>query len=120
LRLQGSVSLWDNVKGDPPATTIPYCRVSIKHVSSRQTTFGEIGCRSFQRNGVVIVQLFTPTGEGSTQFDTLAKTISEAFEGVSTPNNLWFRRVSPPIEVGKSGEWYQTNISADFEYDQKK
>jgi len=119
----GFFAQYPNVKGDPPTgigtpeDPVSWARLTINHVGSEQATLAEVGCRTFTRFGVLEVQIFTPSGDGSRQSDILAQIVADAFEGKTTPNRVFFRNVSPPIEIGNSGLWYQVNISADFEYD---
>jgi hypothetical protein len=91
-------------------------RVFIKHNLGDQATLGPAGRRQFCRNGVVLVQVMTPFGDGFTLNDALVTVARNAFEGVATPNQVWFRKVSPGKEVGKTGGFQQTNVSANFEY----
>lgn len=109
--------LWPDRSQEPPDTGA-WCRVTLKHTSGRQATLsGEIGSRRFRSTGFVIVQIFTPTGMGLTLTDQLTKIAVRAFQGVTTASGVIFRDVRP-TEAGQSGNWHQTNVLADFEYDE--
>ncbi|RKZ20191.1 hypothetical protein DRQ50_00095 [bacterium] len=110
--------LYSDVSQEPPDAGA-WARVTINHTASRQATLsGETGARRYRRFGFVTVQLFTPTGEGLTLGDELTTIAVRAFEGVTTaPGRVIFRNVRP-IEVGQGGSWFQTNVLADFEYDE--
>jgi hypothetical protein len=120
---QGVLVLYDGVEGEKPSSTsVPWARVAVRHnpVQPGQVTLGQAdGRRRFTRTGLVFVQLFTPTGDGLSLADSLATIARSAFEGVATtPGNVIFRAVSVS-EVGpEEGGWYQTNVTALFEYDQ--
>lgn len=96
-----------------------WARVTLLHNDGDQQTLGGIGNRRFNRLGVVIVQVFTPYGGGSTKADVLVPVARDAFEGKSTPGGVWFRHVREQ-DAGKSGQWQQTNVSAEYEYDEIK
>lgn len=108
----------DGVDGDD--NPLPYVRVTIQHVAGSQPTVGSAnGQRRFRHNGFVTVQIFTPFGTGGLKSDRLVKVVKDAFEGQTTPSNVIFRDVSVN-EVGQSGDWFQVNVVALFEYDEVK
>lgn len=117
--------LYENVPGEPPdqADPItgkipPYVRVSVRHLTGEQATLaGALGTRTFRRDGIVTVQVFTPTGDGFTEADILAPIAKNAFEGASTASGVWFRNVRYN-EIGTFGAWFQINVIADFIYDE--
>lgn len=100
---------------DPPLT---WARVTVRHVFSAQSALSDdAGKRRYTRDGLVTIQLFTPFNEGLSNADTIASLLQGAFLGVSTPNGVWFRNVRTN-EVGVDGPWFQTNVLADFRYDE--
>lgn len=109
--------------GSKRDTSAPWARVSILHGLSFQQTAGPVGGRIFQRNGSIIINIFTPlsSGEGLTQAEALATIARNAFEGnTAGPGGcIWFRNVSV-LEAGPDGAWFQVNINADFLYDELK
>ena len=110
-----------NFEGRPEdeKRTDPWCRVTIKHVSGGQATLRGSGAL-FQHNGIVIVQVFASARDntGSTVATRLAMVASKAFEGRRTPN-VWFKSVRYE-EIGREGTWYQINVSADFEWNERR
>lgn len=115
----GLVTIYDDTKvqvpqGDP---AVEWVRVSVRHLDSRQAALGGGGVRRYTRNGVVTAQIFTVRGDGLTRADVLSAIIKAAWEGVSTPNGVWFRNVRS-VEVGEDGPWFNVNVIADFEYDE--
>lgn len=92
---------------------------TIRHTSGNQESLGGIGNRSFLRQGVMIVQVFTPVGNGLQESYQLAKVITDAFEGKSSPLGVWFRRVRIS-EIGKDGMFQQLNVVLEFEYNEVK
>ena len=114
---------YPNIKPDttiPPDTPIPWARVNIVHGSGGQTALaGADGSRRFDRGGVLIAQIFVPTGEGAARSQQLQKLVSDAYEGQATPRHIWFRNVRVN-EVGPSDGWWQVNVIAEFTYDEIK
>lgn len=114
-------ALYPNVTEEIPTGQEEWARLNIQFTSGRQVTMGGIGCRRFRRLGIVFVQVFSPKlGEGLSDINALAKIVSDAFEGKATANGVWFRNVSPPLEAAGDGDFYQANISVDFEFDEIK
>lgn len=107
---------------DPPSTQVPWARVTVQHnpTGGQVTLSGATGSRRFRRFGLVTIQIFTIFGEGLVKADELARVAQGAFEGVRTsPGGVIFRAVNA-VEIGKSKEWFQTNVLAQFEYDEVK
>jgi hypothetical protein len=116
----GHPARYDDVAGDEPSGVAAWARVLVRHAPGgrRQATLsGEAGARRFRATGTVIAQVMAEFGKGLNLADSLAKIVKDAFEGKTTSGGVIFRNVSS-AEVGKSGQWWQTNITADFEYDE--
>lgn len=119
-----TVVLWPNV--DPPEGQPhpregqdPWADFHIKHDGSDQHTFGEEGGRTFTRTGGLILQVFVPAGQrGLAEATALAMAAANAFEG-KTIDGVRFYRVGTRT-VGRDGAWFQVNVSADFEFDERK
>jgi len=113
-------ALYTNVKGEVPSGEDPWARVNLQHTGGNQASLtGGLGTTRWARMGFLAVQIFVPIGEGLSEAHALAKIISDAFEGASTANGVWFRNVRVN-EVGPDGDWYQVNVVVDFEYDEVK
>ncbi len=118
---------YPDVAEDPPPETeetnespSPWARVTVEHASGGQDTLmGSVGNRRFRRDGTVRVQIFTAFGQGLSLADSLAKIAADAFEGQTTPNDVWFRNVRLN-ELGRDGEYSVTQVLADFTYDEVK
>lgn len=92
-----------------------WAKITVQHNSGSNAS---IGNSLFDRIGVVTVQVFTALGTGLSIGDNVYKIVADAYEGQTTPGGVWFRNVSVN-EIGPEGEWYQTNITADFEYSKR-
>lgn len=112
---------YPNVTFDRPPDNSPWARVSVKHNTGAQATVGgSPGNRRFRRFGMVVVELFTPTGQGLTASDKYAKVAYDAFEGKSaSPGGAFFYNVRVN-EVGEDGAWFHTNVIAEFQWDEVK
>lgn len=97
----------------------PWARVIIRHIPNlgKITLSNAVGGRRYDRRGVMIVQVFSERGEGLPGNVDLPKVVQDAFEGKSLLSGLVIRRVDVQ-EIGESGNWYQTNVSISFEYDE--
>jgi hypothetical protein len=111
--------LYDDRHRDLPDNA-PYARITMRHNVSDQRTLGNTGNRRFRRFGVITVQIFALSNQGLATADTFAKVALDAFEGNNTaPTEVHFRNVRMN-EVGEDGPWFQTNVIADFDYDEIK
>ncbi len=111
----GGVPLhYRDVKHDAPASG-NWARATINHGFPGPPT---LGMTIKERAGVFSVQIFTVFGDGLSSADTLVRVAMQALEGKSTPGGVWFRNVRPS-EVGRDGIWFQTNVTADFEYHER-
>jgi hypothetical protein len=111
-----------DVDEDDKSADQSWARFTIKHFDSqfsKQSLASSSGEKSYQRDGVVTVGIFTPIGEGVDLDSALASIVVNAFEGIDTPNGVWFRNVRFN-EVGVSGAWFQTNVKANFNYSEHK
>ena len=95
-----------------------WARITVQHVLGYQASLSNrSGVKKFRREGIVTVQVFTPLGTGLSIADKVYTIVKNAFEGKHSPGNVWFRDVRVN-EVGSSGNWFQGNVLADFEYDE--
>lgn len=116
----GAPLFYDDRPGEAPADATTWARVHIQHNLGTQSTIGgPIGTSLFRRDGLLTVQIFTPIGKGLSQADALAKVAIDAFEGKSTPNGVWFRKVRMR-EIGPDRSWFNVNVYAEFNYDEAK
>lgn len=112
----GYIMHWQDVRAQRDTDQDPFAAAFIQHADGFQSTLvGSVGSREFTRLGFVTVQIFTPAGQGLQETYELAKVVSDAFEGISTPGGVWFRNVRLN-EVGQDGEFYQLNVIANFRY----
>ena len=140
--------VYENVKGSkPPDETEEWARPTVRHLVGGQSSLlgGRVSgkppnvtaalgknmdaevlpdpekynVRRYRRGGVFTAQVFIPLGEGLDKGYTLAKEVSDVYEGRNTPSSVWFRNVRIR-EIGPDGEWYQFNVLADFEYTEVK
>lgn len=110
--------VYQNTNTQLPAASTPWARVTLTHVSGVQRSLNR-PTQLYKQNGTIIVQIFVPSGQGigSTQQATLVELVLNAFRGRATLGGAFFMRVHAE-EIGLSDHWYQTNVSAAFQYDQ--
>lgn len=109
---------YEEIRSDRSDTSLPWATTRIRHVTSHQSSLnGNIGQRRFTHLGYFTVQIFVPSGKGLQEAYRLAKVVSDAFEGVSSPSGIWFRNVTPR-EVDRDGAFFQQNVIIEFNYDE--
>jgi hypothetical protein len=110
---------WEDVRTNRSETNDPWVTFVVRHATSDQDNLGGIGARNFVRTGIAIASIFTPTGNGLSESYGLAKVVADAYEGQSSDNGVWFRRIRLQ-EVGRESQFYQVNVLIDFEYNETK
>lgn len=115
----GYDAYYEDVRDTKTTSKEPWCSVVVRHASGNQATLGGTGSRLFRRTGTVIIAIHTPSGNGLSASLALAKVAADAYEGVSS-NGVWFRNVRVNEEGKVRTGWFQTNVLADFEYDERK
>lgn len=98
-----------------PETNDIWCRATVIHTVGRNSA---IGNKLFDREGVVTIQIFTRYGAGLANNDLACKVALDAFQGKSTSGGVWFRNVTLN-EIGHDGDWFQSNVLANFEYTER-
>lgn len=110
--------LYDNIKGDRPETPATFGRVVVRHFDGEIAALGSSRHRAF---GILFVQLFTPSGAGTTVLDVIAdalvKTLTAASPG--TLQGIRLRGIgATELGIDPSDRLYhQVNVSAAFDYD---
>ncbi len=110
---------WENVRDQRDPSEDPWVQFMIRHAFGSQASLGGVGNRDFERQGVAVAAVFVPIGKGLSESYSLAKTIIDAYEGVTSPNGVWFRN-SRIQEIGRDGEFHQTQVLVDFFYYETK
>lgn len=115
----GHKMFWEGVRDDREIDQSPWASVVVRHAAGQQDTLGGVGRRQFLRLGNVIVTINTPSSSGLSEAYNLAKVVADAYEGISSPNGVWFRNVRIN-ELGREGTFFETNVVVDFEYYETK
>lgn len=111
---------FENESFTPPQTA--WARLVVRHSVSAQETLGGTGNRRFERTGSTLIQIFTPTNQGTAEGETLAVQARELFEGKTLVDHpVHFGAVTISEDgVTPDGEWMQHTVSAPFRYEEQK
>jgi len=115
----GHKMFYEGIRDQREADQSPWATVVVRHAMGRQDTLGGAGKRQFLRTGIVLVTINTPSTSGLSGGYVLAKVVTDAYEGVASPNGVWFRNVRIN-ELGREGTFNQINVVIDFEYYETK
>lgn len=112
----GAIVLYEDTEGDPPASGT-WARTQIHHNNQGQSAFGDGGKRRYNNTGLFTIEVFTPAGDSMQTSDALVDALIRAFRQNTAANGaVWFNNARGR-EIGNDGNWHQTNIIVDFEYD---
>jgi len=103
---------WDNVELDLDGVP-EWVRFTMQFNGG---TNPELEGKMYRRFGILIVQIFVPAATGKRKARQLAETVLATFEG-QTIGEARFRNVGL-VDVGVTDAWYQSNVTAQFEFDQ--
>lgn len=110
-----------------PAPSDVWARWRCQHATGNQSSLANvIGRRRWNRQGSIIVQVFTPLNASELSAYNTAEIVVGAYEGKTTPSGVWFRDVrvqesNKDIAGGIAAQvngWIQRNVIADFLYNQ--
>lgn len=102
---------------DPPVRA-NWVRLSVRHNDSEQESLGPPGSRKYRRIGQIVLQLFAPVDDGLEPLDTMVRQGRTIFEGVRFSEIRTFDAVA--TEIGSDGDYFQTNLDVDFDYEEQK
>lgn len=119
--------LWDDVqltedeltalRFDPQGNPLPYARTTARTLVSNQETLGGEGVAKYLTEGLLVVQIFTPPGDGNELADSIVEVLKAATRGKSV-GALWFFDVVPR-EVGIDKQWTRHDFRASYRYEEK-
>jgi len=107
-----------------PDASATWARWRLQYVLANQSSLSDVGGkRRWQRQGMVMVQVFTPLNTGTELLYSAAEIVVGAYEGKRTPGGVWFRNVrisgdSVSDVASEVTNWSQLNVLADFQFDQ--
>lgn len=108
---------FDNERGAPDGS-LPWARLVVRHLGSRQETLGPPGGRRFRRKAAVMIQVFTLADDGQQSADVLVQAARAVFEGVSFSGLRFFAAGSR--EAPNDGKWNLQLVTAEFDYEETK
>jgi hypothetical protein len=109
----------ENEKFDPPQGGT-WARMVVRHNASTQSTLGQSPNRKFDRFGSLIMSIFTPIQGGTRASKDLVDRIMDGFEGVRIAGTTICFLDVIPREIGPSGDYYMTNVEAEFRWTETK
>lgn len=109
---------YPDVVKDSPDGDDEFIRVFVDLTNEVQKSLGEVGNRRFRVYGMVMVQVFTKYGTGQVTADLISGVVKGAFRGVNTGADAITFRNARVVDVGHTGPYLQTNVFAEFDYDE--
>lgn len=116
--------VWDDVPGAKPGQDgatekpEPWVRFAIRHTVGEQETSGAAGNRRYVAAGIFTAQIFTPLGDGHTLADALVEIVKAELRAVVPACTVWFYYIRM-AEIGEDGPWFNTNVDATFQYQER-
>jgi hypothetical protein len=116
-----SAALQQYITGELESTTPiqTWARVTIRANQRDQKTLGGPGNRLYTRNGILFVEIFTPTGDGTVAATELAELVEDAFESIAFNYSVWYPKTKIQPN-GIEGLWSRTTVTIQWESEQIK
>lgn len=106
----------DTGKTVPKNVTTKWARISVRHRNGTRASLGRAdGKGKHTQSGLIFVEIFTPREDGLVNSDVISAAFAEDFRN-SADGDIWYADVSE-VEVGEDGNWFRTDVIAEFEYD---
>lgn len=90
-----------------------WCRFSMDYVTGESRS---IGSGLWRHRGLIVVEIYTPQGEGDLLATQLLAIARAAFQNKTTANGVTFFNIRPRTD-GNSGLWYRVDLLAEFQHD---
>jgi len=114
-------TIWEDVDKNTldqkPDTSVPFSRIAVRHRAGGSTSLpNSAGRKKFQEDGFILIEIYTPSGDGTVTADTLAQAFLTALRTRSSLNqSVWYTDVRAQ-EIGQDDGWFKTNVVAEFHY----
>lgn len=106
----------DSPKAVPTDGTLKWVRITVKHGNGSRASLGRADTKSkHTQSGFVFVEIYTPREDGLVDSDIISAAFADDFRNPSD-GDIWYSDVSE-VEVGEDGNWFRTDVIAEFEYD---
>lgn len=102
--------MWDNI--DAKTDGNEFIFVQFQHIGG---TIAALGNEKYRREGIFVVNIWTPEGGGQERSDALGEAVLEYVENFSLAG--WRIRDPGFNDLGVFDGYYQSNVSATLEYD---
>ena len=110
---QGATVLYDNEFEQTPSTGV-WMVVTIQTGETQQADLGPVP--RYRTAGQIVVEIYQEAAEGDYTTTALADEVARAFRSL-TADGVTYR--SPSLtQLGRSGKWWQQNVSCPFYYDE--
>lgn len=101
-----------------PVGDEPWARAGIRFLPAAQVAHGD-GEKLYRRPGLLMVDVYTPPGDGKQSVDAIVEVLTSAFEGHSTPGGVTFLTFEQNDRGMEDGEQL-TRVIATFEFYERK
>lgn len=102
----------DSTSDVPPDAGTPWVRISVFPGNGDQETMGDAGVGFYRFDGVALIQIYTPRGEGAGLASELADDAAGIFRG-KTVNGVNFDAPSA-TKFPSDGVFYQINLTVPY------
>lgn len=107
---------WGDANIEMTPTADVWIRPSVRFASGGVTSLGgQTVATRRARGGTVIIQVFSPIGQGEEPGDVVTDQLVRLFEGMRD-GPIMYRNVAVR-DVGRDESWWQSNVTAEFDFE---
>lgn len=114
---QSLTAIYDDTgKAAPKNGATKWVRINVRHRRGSRSSLGRMdGSGKHTQAGFVFVEIYTPREDGLVQNDIISAAFADDFRA-GPDGDIWYGDVSE-MEIGEDGNWFRTDVMAEFEYD---
>lgn len=106
----------DTAKSVPTDGSVKWVRISVRHRNGSRASLGRMdGKGKHTQSGFVFVEIFTPREDGLVDSDILSAAFADSLRNFSD-GDIWIGETSE-VEMGEDGNWFRSDVVAEFSYD---
>lgn len=111
---------WQGVESDGVDNSKYFARISQQGVTDSQRTL-KVSKNRYDVTGLLFIQIFCPRSDMEAMYKgrQLSEIVKNAYRGVHTPSNVWFRNVRIK-ELEPEASFLQFQVIAEYEFSEEK
>jgi hypothetical protein len=105
-----------------PGETDTWISVLFYEYETRQSSLGPPGSRSWRENGMIVLNVFVPSGDGDSDLLTMVEALKTRYRGLQIGDLVCLTASGPDQTIlseahSSRGNWFGYSIDIEYRYD---